>query len=187
MYADDLKMFRKVNNNVNCCALQSDINSLLNWCDLNGMKVHAKKCKVVSFSRSRDPLGFEYTVERRALDRVTSIKDPVVTVDRKMRSNEHIALTTAKTFAMLGFMKRNTAHFDDPILMQRLSVFELLRGNIDCDSIRGNVRFNEPARQGLRSERPLLWIPKHLFDYGYYNPLDQPTGTSQAAVIDQTQ
>lgn len=211
------------------------------------MKVHAKKCKVVSFSRSRDPLRFEYTVERRALDRVTSIKDLGVTVDRKMRFNEHIALTTAKAFAMLGFLKRNTAHFDDPfalkvlyvslvrsvleyaaivwapyhvthsarlervqrafvrfalrklpwtnpqilppyeercllfrlqslaqrrILMQRLFVFDLLRGNIDCDSIRGNVRFNEPARQGLRSERPLLWIPRHLFDYGYYNPLD---------------
>ncbi|KAL1394814.1 hypothetical protein pipiens_011694 [Culex pipiens pipiens] len=51
------------------------------------------------------------------------------------------------------------------ILMQRLFVFDLLRGNIDCDSIRGNVRFNEPARQGLRSERPLLWIPRPLFDY----------------------
>ncbi|KAL1401576.1 hypothetical protein pipiens_020012, partial [Culex pipiens pipiens] len=130
-----------------------------------------------------------------------------------MKFNEHIALTTGKAFAMLGFLKRNTAHFDDPFalkvlyaslvrsvleyaavvwapyhvtlaariervqrafvrfalrklpwnnplilpsyegrcllfrlqslaerrtLMQRLFVFDLLRGNIDCRSIRNN-------------------------------------------------
>ncbi|KAL1403858.1 hypothetical protein pipiens_019177, partial [Culex pipiens pipiens] len=43
-----------------------------------------------------------------------------VTVDRKMKFNEHIALTTGKAFAMLGFLKRNTAHFDDPFALKVL-------------------------------------------------------------------
>ncbi|KAL1374797.1 hypothetical protein pipiens_017885, partial [Culex pipiens pipiens] len=201
-------------NNVDCCSLQMDVNALLHWCESNGMKVHVKKCKVISFSRSRNPLRFDYTMgDGCPLDRVNSIRDLGVTVDRKMKFNEHIALTTGKAFAMLGFLKRNTAHFDDPFalkvlyaslvrsvleyaavvwapyhvtlaariervqrafvrfalrklpwnnplilpsyegrcllfrlqslaerrtLMQRLFVFDLLRGNIDCRSIRNN-------------------------------------------------
>ncbi|KAL9705348.1 hypothetical protein quinque_008866 [Culex quinquefasciatus] len=93
MYADDLKLFRSVKNNVDCCSLQMDVNALPHRCESNGMKVHVKKCKVISFS---------------------------VTVDRKMKFNEHIALTTGKAFAMLGFLKRNTAHFDDPLALKVL-------------------------------------------------------------------
>ncbi|KAL1396435.1 hypothetical protein pipiens_002690 [Culex pipiens pipiens] len=98
-----------------------DVNALLHWCESNGMKVHVKKCKVISFSRSRDPLRFDYTMgDGCPLDRVNSIRDLGVTVDRKMKFNEHIALTTGKAFAMLGFLKRNTAHFDDPFALKVL-------------------------------------------------------------------
>ncbi|KAL1397567.1 hypothetical protein pipiens_000242, partial [Culex pipiens pipiens] len=108
-------------NNVDCCSLQMDVNALLHWCESNGMKVHVKKCKVISFSRSRNPLRFDYTMgDGCPLDRVNSIRDLGVTVDRKMKFNEHIALTTGKAFAMLGFLKRNTAHFDDPFALKVL-------------------------------------------------------------------
>ncbi|XP_038106746.1 uncharacterized protein LOC119766336 [Culex quinquefasciatus] len=121
MYADDLKLFRSVKNNVDCCSLQMDVNALLHWCESNGMKVHVKKCKVISFSRSRNPLRFDYTMgDGCPLDRVNSIRDLGVTVDRKMKFNEHIALITGKAFAMLGFLKRNTAHFDDPFALKVL-------------------------------------------------------------------
>ncbi|KAL9694590.1 hypothetical protein quinque_013875 [Culex quinquefasciatus] len=78
-----------------------DVNALLHWCESNGMKVHVKKCKVISFSRSRNPLRFDYTMgDGCPLDRVNSIRDLGVTVDR--------------------FLKRNTAHFDDPFALKVL-------------------------------------------------------------------
>ncbi|XP_055603989.1 uncharacterized protein LOC129752227 [Uranotaenia lowii] len=43
MYADDLKLFRKIVSTVDCLALQADIVSLENWCRMNGMEANAKK------------------------------------------------------------------------------------------------------------------------------------------------
>ena len=186
-------------------------------------------------------------MNQQRLERVDTFKDLGVVVDNKLRFNQHIALTTAKAFAMLGFLKRNTTHFDDPyslktlfcalvrsvleyavavwapfhetqiariesvqrafvryafrklrwndplrlppyeqrcalfslptlarrrVLIQRLLVFDILRNNIDCSSIRALVQFSVPARQGLRNDPPLLHIPRHRTVYGYHNPLD---------------
>lgn len=113
MYADDLKLYRTVKSYLDCLALQVDLDTLMRWCDRNGMTAHAKKCKVLSFSRSRNPIIADYCMNGQRLDRVDSIKDLGVVVDNKMRFNQHIALTTAKAFAMLGFLKRNTTQFDD--------------------------------------------------------------------------
>lgn len=55
-------------------------------------------------------------------------------------------------------------------LLQRLFVFDVITGNIDCSSLLANVQFHAPARQ-LRN-RQLLWIPSHRSLYGYNNPLD---------------
>ncbi|XP_052561953.1 uncharacterized protein LOC120430056 [Culex pipiens pallens] len=120
MYADDLKLYRTVKSHVDCLALQADVDTLLHWCDRNGMTAHAKKCKVLSFSRSRNPIISDYSMNGQQLDRVDTFKDLGVVVDSKLRFNQHIALTTAKAFAMLGFLKRSTKHFDDPYSLKSL-------------------------------------------------------------------
>lgn len=166
-------------------------------------------------------------------------------VDNKLKFSEHIATTTAKAFAMLGFLRRNTKYFDDhyalktlycslvrsvleyavvvwapyqttqsariesvqrrflkyalrilpwrdPMnlpryshrcllirlptladrrtLLQRLFIFDVITGNIDCSSILENVWFHAPLRR-LRGN-DLLRIPGHHTLYGYNNPLD---------------
>ena len=47
------------------------------------------------------------------LDRVTSIKDLGLLIDRKLNFSEHVTATTAKAFAMLGFLRRNTVDFEN--------------------------------------------------------------------------
>ncbi|KAL9694601.1 hypothetical protein quinque_013886 [Culex quinquefasciatus] len=47
------------------------------------------------------------------LDRVCSVKDLGVTLDRKMTFNEHITSVTANAFATIGFIRRNTTAFKD--------------------------------------------------------------------------
>ncbi|XP_039433577.1 uncharacterized protein LOC120415988 [Culex pipiens pallens] len=120
MYANDLKLYRTVKSHVDCLALQADVDTLLHWCDRNGMTAHAKKCKVLSFTRSRNPIISDYSMNGQQLDRVDTFKDLGVVVDSKLRFNQHIALTTAKAFAMLGFLKRSTKHFDDPYSLKSL-------------------------------------------------------------------
>ena len=48
-----------------------------------------------------------------SLGRVDSIKDLGVTMDHKLSFAKHVATTTAKAFSMLGFLRRNTADFEN--------------------------------------------------------------------------
>ena len=113
LYADDLKFYRKVSSSLDCLALQSDINSLMMWCEQNGMEANAKKCQVITFDRKLQPIMHSYTMGGSLLGRVCSVKDLGVTLDRKMTFNEHVTAVTAKAFATLGFMRRNTTAFKD--------------------------------------------------------------------------
>ena len=111
LYADDLKVYRTVSSVIDCLALQTDIDAVHQWCQLNGMVVNLNKCKVISFSRSASPLTYCYTYDSNELDRVNSIKDLGLSIDRKLNFSEHVTATTAKAFAMLGFLRRNTVDF----------------------------------------------------------------------------
>ena len=48
LFADDTKIWRSMNSEVDCAILQNDIIYLDNWCKNNQMKFHPDKCKVVS-------------------------------------------------------------------------------------------------------------------------------------------
>lgn len=54
------------------------------------------------------------------LQRVYSIKDLGITLDSKLKFNEHISKTIAKANSMLGFLRRNTADFDDIYALKAL-------------------------------------------------------------------
>jgi len=120
LYADDLKLYRTIITLVDCCALQADVDILYRWCETNGMEININKCKTISFCRIRSPICFDYKINGADLERVNSIKDLGVTVNSKMTFNEHIAATSAKAFAMLGFMRRNTKDFKDVYALKTL-------------------------------------------------------------------
>lgn len=120
LYADDLKFYRVITSLVDCCALQTDIDGLLEWCSLNGMEANIKKCCVITFSRSRTPIAFEYRMETCCLKRTSTVKDLGILVDSKLRFVEHIASVTAKAYSLLGFLKRNTKFFEDVYSLKTL-------------------------------------------------------------------
>lgn len=130
LYADDLKVFREINSVIDCVALQQDIEAIREWCDLNGMKVNPAKCKCISFTRSAVPTVYAYSFSSIDLDRVSSIRDLGLLIDRKLNFSEHVAATTAKAFAMLGFLRRNTADFENIHALKTLFV-SLVRSTLE--------------------------------------------------------
>jgi hypothetical protein len=54
------------------------------------------------------------------LDRVSSINDLGVIMDEKMTFSEHVDVMVAKTFAMLGFIRRLSLKFRDPYTLKSL-------------------------------------------------------------------
>lgn len=130
LYADDLKIFRRIGDSDDVRALQEDINVLLRWCVQNGMEVNEKKCKLISFYRIRSPNLAEYNMGRSTLERVHSIVDLGVTIDCKMEFNQHVSISVAKSYAMLGFFRRNAAGFTDVRVLKTL-YFSLVRSVLE--------------------------------------------------------
>ena len=58
LFANDAKIWRSMNSEVDCTILQNDINYLDKWCKSNQMKFRPDKCKVVSIitKNSKDKL-----------------------------------------------------------------------------------------------------------------------------------
>ncbi|XP_062699172.1 uncharacterized protein LOC134284397, partial [Aedes albopictus] len=87
---------------------------------MNGMQANPSKCKVITYTRKHEPIRFEYSMDSAMLQRVNSIKDLGITLDSKLKFNEHISKTIAKANSMLGFLRRNTADFDDIYALKAL-------------------------------------------------------------------
>lgn len=113
MYADDLKIYKVISSELDCCALQSDANEIVLWCAENGMKLNAGKCKAITFTRSHSHVSYDYMIGTSNIERVDSIRDLGVIIDRKLSFAEHISMVTAKGFAVLGFIRRNSQSFSD--------------------------------------------------------------------------
>ena len=55
LYADDTKIWRKINSESDCTVLQNDIGTLFNWSSQIKMHFHPDKCKVLQIHES-EPL-----------------------------------------------------------------------------------------------------------------------------------
>ncbi|XP_053687174.1 uncharacterized protein LOC128736711 [Sabethes cyaneus] len=120
MYAEDMKIYRTISSLIDCAALQQDFDTVASWCVLNGMEMNGTKCKIISFTKAQTHLNYNYEVNGLSLDRVTSINDLGVTMNSKLCFNEHITATTSKTFAVLGFIRRNAREFHDVYALKTL-------------------------------------------------------------------
>ena len=65
LYADDLKLYRTINDFSNCVALQDDVNFLCRWCKLNGMVLNVSKCNIISFTRRKNQLLNLYVIDAK--------------------------------------------------------------------------------------------------------------------------
>ena len=62
MFADDMKIFKAINNHDDHLRLQCDLNEIYEWSLLNKLELNIEKCHSISFTRSRSPLDYIYSI-----------------------------------------------------------------------------------------------------------------------------
>lgn len=112
LYADDLKIYRRVDSLYDCTLLQKDLDLLSDWCRINDLNFNISKCAVLSFSNARSPMVFDYRIVTNDLNRVTEICDLGVTFDCKLSFSVHIFNVINRASKLLGFVVRNSKMFD---------------------------------------------------------------------------
>ena len=101
LFADDLKIFSTSPDSL----VQDDINSLLDWSNLNGLQFHPTKCKVLNFGSHDESaqflLGAEY------LPFVNQIEDLGFIVSSSLSWKPHVESKLLKCNRIFGFLKRS--------------------------------------------------------------------------------
>lgn len=133
LFADDQKMFLKINSYQDCLKLQSDINDLYNWSIVNNLPLNIQKCNILTFSRNKSPLLYDYCMGDISLRRVTTITDLGVTYDNTLNFKEHVDDIVTDSYRLLGFILRQSYNFNNINTLKKL-YFSLVRPKLEYAS-----------------------------------------------------
>lgn len=110
-FADDMKIFKSIKNEDDAVALQEDLSRLDNYCIKNKLDLNVSKCFIMSFSRKKNLISYNYTLQSQHLKRVSEMRDLGVIHDSKFIFDSHITSIVGKASKSLGFIMRCSKEF----------------------------------------------------------------------------
>lgn len=134
VYADDLKMYLRIESALDCQRLQKLVDIFFEWCGRNLLIVSVTKCSVISFSRKKTPIIWNYFIDNQPLHRTNVMKDLGVLLDSELNFREHYSYILAKANRNLGFIFRISNEFRDPYCLRSL-YYSLVRSILESSAI----------------------------------------------------
>ncbi|KAL4154600.1 hypothetical protein QTP88_000457 [Uroleucon formosanum] len=108
---DDMKLFMEINSAADCENLQSSLDCFVSWCLKIGLKVNASKCRVMTLTRSRSTILFDYNISGLTIERVDNLIDLGFKLSSTLSPSPHFAMITSRAFKVLGFIMRLSKDF----------------------------------------------------------------------------
>ena len=106
LFADDLKIYRQINNVEDSTALQIDLTTLDLWADRCQMNFNPTKCEVMRTSHNKDKRSTRYNISGTVLRNASNYKDLGVIMASDLKWSKHIEQTVHKANRALGLLKR---------------------------------------------------------------------------------
>ena len=115
LYADDLKLSRKIASSADVHLWQADLHIVAHWGTLNSLHLNSSKCQVITFSRRRSSGNEQrsHTLAASQLTRVSEVRDLGVYLDVKLDFRRHTDRVIARCRSTLGLVKRFAKEFGD--------------------------------------------------------------------------
>ena len=110
LYADDTKLHDTITSTNDCERLQQPLTNLDHWNVQNNIRFNPSKCKVLTISRKKSPITYDYTLGTVKLIRVCNEKDLGVITSYELSWDLHINSIISKANKMLGVLKRTSTH-----------------------------------------------------------------------------
>lgn len=111
LFADDSKYYKKVRNKNDCEFLQRNIECLIYWCEDNKLLLNVDKCCILTISRKKNPIVFNYNMFGKTLERCTSARILGVNFDSRLSFCLHINDIISEAWRTLGFIIRISKNF----------------------------------------------------------------------------
>lgn len=107
-FADDLKIFRKVETTNDHKLLQDDLDKIVKWSETWQMKFNFGKCKIMHIGRKNN--SDSYVMDSNNLDIIEREKDLGVIINSRLDSSEQTVEARKKGLRMLGAINRNVGY-----------------------------------------------------------------------------
>ena len=107
-FADDTKLFRKVNTNGDKQHLQNDLDRLVKWSEKGQMLFNFGKCKCLHTGHGN--LDVNYKMGDTVLGTTVKEKDLGVTISADMKVSEQCGIAASKGNQILGLIRRNITY-----------------------------------------------------------------------------
>lgn len=140
LYADDKKIFLKINTIEDCHKLQNDLDKLTEYYKCNRISVNIDKCTVITYNRKPRPICHTYKINNQIIKRVSDVRDLGVHLESKMLFNKHIDIAVSKAYWNLGFVFRVCKPFND-ISCIKAVYFAYVRSILEFASIIWNPHY----------------------------------------------
>ena len=114
MFADDTKLWSKVNNTEDRAALQFDIDKLATWSNDWQLSFNADKCKSLHLGHNNHEYQYSTpsTVTRKPIEKTNLEKDLGVNIDVQLKFSKHIEIQVNKANKILGMIRRSYEFLD---------------------------------------------------------------------------
>ena len=132
MYADDSKIFRKVNFAYESECLQRDLDHLQEWEDKWQLRFNVDKCKVMHLG-GRHNNHAKYFMKGRVLEETVEEKDLGVWISNDLKFTTHIAKSVSKANQILGLIRRSFTYLDCELM--RLLFTALVRPHLEYGNV----------------------------------------------------
>jgi hypothetical protein len=120
LYADDMKVYSRVQSIDDCMSLQRDLDRLTDYCSVNFLYLNVDKCNTIRFTRGKDPIKYHYKLGDSELKVVDEVKDLGVVLDDGLTFRGHYERIISRASRMLGFISRVTKPLRSPEVVKTL-------------------------------------------------------------------
>ena len=110
MFADDAKLYGKVENNNDRDSIQCDLQRCVQWASEWLMQFNKKKCKVIHFGTKNQQ--FDYHLEGYNLSHIEEEKDLGVIISRDLKWHKQVTTSAKKANKMLGLIKNTFTYMN---------------------------------------------------------------------------
>ena len=161
LYADDTKIWRRIDSISDCISLQSDIDFLSKWAVDNKMRFHPSKCKVLTVSSRSvnfSAFSFIYHLNNSPLNFVDCETDLGVDITPRLSWNSQCNRIYSKACQQLGIVRRN-GHIVTLPKCRRALYLSLVRSQFEnCSIIWRPTTSSLTSKLESLQKRALKWI-----------------------------
>ena len=119
-FADDTKLFRKIQSDADRQQLQDDLNKLNEWSEKWQMLFNYGKCKCLHTGHGNEDA--QYTMGDTVLNTTVKEKDLGLTISADMKVSEQCAIAAAKGNRIIGLIRRNIVYKEKELKMYKTIV-----------------------------------------------------------------